>query len=114
MVEFHLRPNETSLVRVPHLLSYAMEQCDDLERVERLNVYTIQMSINAGIASPIVRVLTSKWRSALSSHIALWRDNLLEVAMASEPWVGARVRAASAAISRIIGPSKREAAASIV
>jgi hypothetical protein len=107
LVEFHLRPNEKSLVRVPHLLAYAMEQCDDLDRVERLNVYTIQMSINAGIASPIVRVLTSKWRSALSSRIALWRDNLLEVAMASEPWVGARIRASSAAISRVIGPSKR-------
>jgi hypothetical protein len=104
LAEFQLRPSPEWPVRIPHLIVYAMESTADEERMRLLYPHVMQMSICTGLASPIQRLLRSKWQLALSKATMTWRANLLEVAKASEPWVAARVRATSSVISRILGP----------
>ena len=106
----HLRAEWVS--RLPHVLACAIERSDSAERVRLLHVHAMFMSINGGIASPIQRIASSKRRSDLLTPLAVWRENIVEVARRSEPWVVARVRAISAAISRIIGPRNRNISAS--
>ena len=67
LAEFQQRPRMDLRIRLPHMLAYAIEQLDDIERVRVLNLHAWQMAINIGIASPIQRVMASKWRAELLS-----------------------------------------------
>jgi len=102
--EFQQRPMTRWPSRLPHVLAYAIEQSDDPGRASLLSWSVLQMSVNGGVASPITRLVCSNkwpdWRTC----IATWRENLVEVAKHSEPWIAARIRAVSAMVSRIIGP----------
>lgn len=62
------------------------------------------MSINGGIVSPIQRLAASKWSPEFLPFLREWRNLLLTVAKQSEPWIAARIRATSTAISRLVGP----------
>lgn len=104
LVEFQQRYHAEWPTRLPHLLAYAVEQTDDEQRAKLLYMFVLVMSINGGIVSPIQRVASSKWRSDFLGSLGDWRGMLVEVARHSEPWLGARVRATSATISRLIGP----------
>jgi Tfp pilus assembly protein PilF len=91
-------------VRLPHLLAFAVEEAPDGSRIEILGPEVLQMSINAGIASPIQRLVHSKKWAKGPSFLGQWRENLLNTAQQSEAWVAARIRATSATVSRLIGP----------
>ncbi len=104
VAEFQQHQQNDWRVRLPHALAYAIERLDDPERVKLVHTHVMLMSINAGIASPIQRTASSKWRPELLRDLKSWRDSIVEAAKHCEPWVTARVRAASAAISRIVGP----------
>ena len=110
--EFHQRQQDEWCVRLPHILAYAIEQSDDESRAKRVFLSVLLMSVNGGIVSPIERVLASKWRSEMVEVLRTWHEHLITVATYSEPWVAGRIRATSAAISRLIGPriAQREAA----
>jgi hypothetical protein len=104
IAEFQQRYIGNWPTRIPQLIAFALEQCSDAERAGVLGERVLQMSINTGIVSPIQRMASSgswaDWRVALT----MWRENLLEVGRHSEPWVAARVRAVSAAVSKLVGP----------
>lgn len=102
--EFQQRALAAWMSRLPHLLAYAIEQIDDTSIVARVSTAIIQMCNNGGVASPILRVISSNKWSEWRKSLAIWHENLAEVAKYSEPWVAARVRAVSAVISRLIGP----------
>ncbi len=102
--EFHQRQHAEWCVRLPHILAYAIEQSDDELRVKQMFLSALFMSINGGIVSPIERVLASKWRSDMVELLRTWREHVVTVATHSDPWVAGRIRATSAAISRLIGP----------
>lgn len=102
--EFHQRRQADWAIRLPHILSCAIEQSDDEARVKRLFLSILFMSVNAGIGSPIQRVLSSKWRPHLVGVLQTWRENSAILAQLSEPWVAGRIRATSAVVSRLIGP----------
>ena len=104
LAEFHQRQQSDWGIRLPHILAYAMEQSNDEPRVKRLFLSLLFMSVNAGVASPIARVMSSKWRSSLLKELQIWRENSVAISHYSEPWVAGRVRAISALISRLIGP----------
>jgi hypothetical protein len=104
LVEFQQHYVSSWPVRLPHVLAYAIEQSVNADRIGYLAMAALQMSINSGMASPIQRLAKSgkwpEWQSA----VAAWRRNLIGMGKKSDPWVTARVRATSAAISRLIGP----------
>lgn len=102
--EFNQRPQTEWAIRLPHILVYTLEQVDDKEHAEQLCYAALQMSLNAGIVSPIQRMSDSKWKSDVLEWISVWRRVLVRMTGNYEPWVAARVRATSATISRIIGP----------
>jgi hypothetical protein len=109
LAEFQQRPRADLPIQLPHILAYAAEQTEDPARFAFLHVHVILMSINVGIAGPLQRIITSKWRTESLKRLKIWRENIVFAARFSEPWVAARVRATSAVISRLIGP--REASA---
>lgn len=102
--EFHQRQQAEWAVRLPHILAYAIEESNDETRIKRLFLSLLFMSVNAGVASPIARVMSSKWRSSVLRVLQTWRENSVTLSQYSEPWVAGRVRATSAMISRLIGP----------
>lgn len=102
--EFHQRKLSDWGIRLPHILAHAIEQSDDEIRVERLFQSVLFMSINAGIVSPIQRLLVSKWRSKSLDLLQMWRDSAVNLARYSDPWVAGRIRGTSSAVSRLIGP----------
>lgn len=104
LTEFHQHRQAEWATRLPQMLAYAVEHCDNADRVKLLHIHAVLMSINAGIVSPIQRIAASKWRAELRTPLAAWRENMVAVGKQSEPWVAARVRATSACISRLIGP----------
>jgi hypothetical protein len=104
LAELQQRPRVDWPIRLPHFLAYGSEQTEERNRFEILHIHTLLMSINGGIVSPIQRMMCSKWQSESLARLRVWRENIIEVAKHSEPWVAARVRATSAAISRLIGP----------
>lgn len=104
LAEFHQRQQGEWAIRLPHLLAYAIEQSDDEAKVKHLFSSILLMSVNAGVASPIERVMSSKWRSIVLTDLQAWRENAVVLSHHSEPWVAGRVRATSAVISRLIGP----------
>jgi hypothetical protein len=104
MAEFQQHQVANWPTRLPHVLAYAIEQTNDAERAGLLCPHILQMSINAGVVSPVHRIANTRSWPEWRSKIAAWRENLAEVARHSEPWVAARVRGISAPISRLIGP----------
>ena len=50
-------------------------------------------------------VYHSKWKSVFVRIAKNWREYILELSRSCEPWTRARIRTASATISRLIGPS---------
>ncbi len=110
--EFQQRRRVGATSHLPHILAYVIENIDDVERVMQLYATALQMSINGGVVSPIQRLLCSKWRPKLVEPLRIWQENIVDIAKDSEPWVCARVRATSAAISRLIGPRDERGAIS--
>lgn len=108
LAEFQLRHRPEWGTRLPHIIAYAIEGSDEEQWADRLFPFTLLTSINGGIVSPIQRVLSSKWRSKLIEPLRNWRESMVEVSKYSEPWVRARTRATSAAISRLIGPRSHQ------
>lgn len=104
--EFQLRRLDAWGVRLPHLLGYAIERCDDVERAKELAFVLCRLSLNCGIASPIQRIMATHWRGAFVELLQMWRCNLQCVAKVVEPWVAGRIRATSSALSRLIGPQQ--------
>ncbi len=91
-------------IRLPHLLTYAIEGLSDPERVRLLAMRVLQMSVNAGAGSAVQRLAESgRWTEWVSA-VSTWRANMQEMAPHSEPWVAGRVRSISATVSRLIGP----------
>jgi hypothetical protein len=104
IMEFHQRQRPEWLVQIPHILAYVLEKTTDLERAQLIIGHILEMSINAGIASPIQRISVSKWRAEVAKLLPHWRDSLVDIGRVSEPWVRARIRAMSATVSRLVGP----------
>ena len=105
--EFHQRNLGEWAVRLPHFLAYAIEQTDDEKRMQNLLAHAVVMSINAGIVSPIQRLMVSKWRAEIGPWMENWSDYVFHFVPWSEPCVGALIRGPSATISRALGPRKR-------
>jgi hypothetical protein len=93
-------------IRLPHLLVNVIEESQDSDRVNLLASHVLQLSENAGIASPIQRLAASGRWSKWSKAIESWRDNCLAMAKHSAPWVGCRTRSISATVSKLVGPRR--------
>jgi hypothetical protein len=106
LAEFHQRQHAEWIIRLPHLFAFALEGVEGDDRARLLIASVLLMSINAGIASPIQRIESSKWRLEVHKILEMWRETIKSLSHLSEPWVRARVRATSAVISRLIGPQK--------
>ena len=104
ITEVQLRQHNDSVIRVPHVLCYALEKAAHLDRVKLIMAHVLVMSINSGIVSPLQRIAASRWRAEVLSALVVWRHNLVEIGRHSQPWVAARARGMSSAISRLIGP----------
>jgi hypothetical protein len=104
LAEFQQHPMTPWVIRLPHLLAYVIEEAHAPSRVAVLSTAVLQMSVNGGVASPILRLASSNKWPGWSEALATWHENLAEVAKYSEPWIAARIRAVSATISRLIGP----------
>ncbi|MBU4273313.1 MAG: hypothetical protein KKA28_15755 [Planctomycetes bacterium] len=110
IAEFHQRQRTEWTTQLPHVLAYILEKTNDAERAQLLIGHIVLMSINGGIVSPIQRIAASKWRAEVAKLLPNWRDSIVELGRHSEPWVCARVRATSSAISRLFGPRHQQAA----
>ncbi len=106
LLEFQQRQSAEWTVRIPHTVANAIEKADNEEQAKSFYLFVILMSHNAGIVSPIQRVASSRWRASFLAELAEWRETMVSVKYSCEPWVAARIRATSAAISRLIGPRK--------
>lgn len=106
MAEYQQRHSEEWASRLPHLIAWAIEKSTDKQRAGELFASLLLMSINGGAMSPIQRAMTSPHRQVFLPILINWRQNLLDVARVSEPWVAGRIRAMCATISRIVGPRK--------
>tara|TARA_R110002167_G_scaffold22388_2_gene80262 strand:- start:1424 stop:6841 length:5418 start_codon:yes stop_codon:yes gene_type:complete len=102
--ELQKRQEKKWVIRIPHILAYALEQTDNKEQADLLINSIYLMSVNSDLASPIQRVLNSKWRAEMEDLLKDQRDNLIFLTKHSEPWIGARSRAILALISRHLGP----------
>jgi hypothetical protein len=94
-------------IRLPHLLTYAIEDLKDSARIRLLATHVLQMSVNGGIGSAVERLARSGRWAGWPGLVESWRGNLQELARHSEPWVAGRVRSISATVSRLIGPHRR-------
>jgi hypothetical protein len=101
-VEVQLR-HIKDVVRVPHMFCKAMEESEDIVRMEMLLRFVLVLSIANGLISPIQRALRSKWKDRVYVLVKTWRDNALDLAKLSEPWVSARIRSVAASISQFVG-----------
>lgn len=106
LAEFQQHPMTPWVIRLPHLLAYVIEQSEPSPRVSSLSTAVLQMSVNGGVTSPILRLVSSNKWTDWSVTLAKWHENLAEVAKYSEPWIAARIRAVSAIVSRLIGPRR--------
>jgi hypothetical protein len=93
-------------IRLPHLLTYVIENLKDPDRIRLLAIHVPQMSVNGGIGSAVQRLAGSGRWSEWPGAVGSWRDNLQAMARHSEPWVAARVRSISSTISRLVGPHR--------
>lgn len=107
LAEFQQHHVENWPNRLPHMIAYAVEESDSPERVALLAPHVLQMALNYGLASPIQRFSSSNKLPDWHEAIRTWRENLVDIARISEPWVAARIRAVSASVSRLIGPRRR-------
>lgn len=106
LLELQQRQSAEWIVRIPHILAYAIEQSGNESRARLFYLAILLLSHNAGIVSPIQRVASSKWSVSFLAELRRWRETLAALKYSSEPWVVARIRASSAAVSRLIGPRK--------
>ena len=105
LAEFYQRNQRDWGIRLPHVLAYSIEGCDDFSRVETMFFGMLFMCVNGGITSPIERVMTGKWRNQLVEPLNLWRVNSRIVLPDIASWASGRIRATNAVITRLIGPA---------
>ena len=103
--EFQHHIHEDSLDKVPSVIAVCLESTTNEERAELYIISLLFLSCSASLMSPIQRAYHSKWKSNFVRLAKNWRENVLELSRSCEPWVRARIRTASVAISRLIGPS---------
>lgn len=85
---------------LPHLYAHACEDVrGDAERTELLFIFTVISCIHSYSVSATERLLTGEMRPELLELGRRWRAQLLNSSRAASPWVVARIRAVTAAIS---------------
>jgi len=94
------RGGDKWIASLPHLYAHACEDiCGDVERMELLFTFTVISCIHSYSVSALERLLSGDRRSDLLEFGRRWRAQLLNSSRASSPWVVARIRALTAAIS---------------
>ncbi len=102
--EVQQRQRQETAVSLAHVLASALERVSENDRAAKLIVHLCLMSINCGLASPIQRASAGPWRKETVSALLTWRETIDDIALTSEPWVIARIRAFKSVISRLSGP----------
>ncbi len=85
---------------LPHLYAHACEDMHgDAERMELLFIFTVISCIHSYSASALERLLSGDKRPELLELGRQWRGQLINSSRTGSPWVVARIRAVTAAIS---------------
>ena len=103
--EFQHHMHEDWLDRVSHAIAYCLENTSSKQRAGQFVTAILFASTSSSLSSPLQRAYHSKWKSVFVEYARDWREYVLELSRTCEPWARARIRTASATISRLIGPS---------
>jgi hypothetical protein len=88
------------LAGLPHIYAQAAEELvADTEKAKFLFALTVFSSIHTHTVSAIERLLRGRNRSQFIEHGRWWKNVLAQSSRTAPPWVSARIRALSAAIS---------------
>lgn len=94
------RGGEKWVASLPHLYAHACENLrGNTERTELLFIFTVISCIHSYSVSALERLLTGERRPELLELGRQWKAQLLNSSRAASPWVAARIRALTAAIS---------------
>lgn len=88
------------LAGLPHIYAQAAEELgSDTQKAELLFALAVFSSMHSHSVSAVERLLRGRYRSRFMEYGRLWKNILAQSSKTSPPWVSARIRALSAAIS---------------
>lgn len=94
------RASERRVAELPHLFAHSCEASgEDKNRADQLFMYTIVSCIHTYSVSALERLLAGKNRTSVLQSAREWRSQLLQASRLSPPWIAARLRALTAAMS---------------